>query len=197
MNKNHSHKVFNDPEMFAQKFDALERDVWQKPSKVITSLALSDNAVVVEVGAGTGYFTIRLAEYLKNGKVIAFDQAPEMVAYLKKRVDDSVLTNVDVRLSGQRGNVDLEEKIDLVMCVDVYHHIDGRISYFSHLMQYLKHNGKIIIIDRPADSPVVPPHGHQTPPELVIKEMKQAGFELVEELDFLLPYQFYLTFKKV
>lgn len=196
MNKNHSHKAFDDPGMFAQKFDAPERDVWQKPDEVMKSLALPDIAVVVEVGSGTGYFTVRLAEYLKNGKVIAFDQAPEMVAYLKKRVADLGLANVDARLSKEQGNIDLEEKIDLVMCVDVYHHISERISYFSHVMQYLNHDGKIVIIDRPADSPVSPPHGHQTPPELVIKEMKQAGFELMEELDFLSPYQFYLTFRK-
>lgn len=197
MYMNYSHKAFDDPEMFAQKFDAPERDVWQKPDEVIRALALPDNAVVVEVGAGTGYFTVRLAEYLKNGKIIAFDQAPEMVAYLKKRIDALELVNVDVRLSGQSGNIDLEERIDLVMGVDVYHHISDRPSYFSHLIQYLNHDGKIVIIDRPANSPVSPPHGHKTPPELVIEEMKQAGLEITEQRDFLLPYQFFLTFEKV
>jgi cyclopropane fatty-acyl-phospholipid synthase-like methyltransferase len=191
----HSHKAFDNPEMFAKRFDAPERDEWQKPDEVIKSLNLPADAVVVEIGAGTGYFAVRLAEHLKNGKVITFDDAPEMAAYLKKRVEDSGLTNIDVRLSEKGGNINLEEKAALIMCVDAYHHIAERIAYFSHLAPHLDHDGKLVIIDRAASAPVGPPPAARTPPELVTKEMEQAGFELVQELDFLLPYQFYLAFR--
>ncbi len=193
-NHNHSHNTFDNPEMFAQKFDGSERDEWQKPNEVIKSLNLSSSAVVVEIGAGTGYFTVRLAEHLKDGKVITLDTAPKMAEYLKKRVMGAGLSNVDVRLSEDNAEIPLEEKVDLVMCVDAYHHITDRVSYFSHLIQYLKQGGKIIIIDRSTNSPESPPSSHRTPPELVKKEMMLAGLELVQELDFLLPYQFYLAF---
>ncbi len=193
----HLHQAFDNPELFAKRFDAQERDEWQKPEQVIDALNLSDNATVVEIGAGTGYFTVRLAEHLKNGNVIALETSPKMAAYLKNRVGGSALKNVHVRLSESGGQTNLPEKIDLIMCVDSYHHITDRVVYFSHLKQQLKQGGRLIIIDRPADSPVVPPHGHQTPPDVVKKEMKEAGFELTQELDFLLPYQFYLAFEPI
>lgn len=191
----HSHNAFDNPEMFAKKFDGSERDKWQKPDEVIKSMNLSSSAVVVEIGAGTGYFTVRLAKHLKDGKVITLDTSPKMAEYLKKRVVGAGLPNVDVRLSKDNAEISLKEKIDLVMCVDAYHHITDRIPYFSHLVQYLKQDGKIIIIDRSENSPESPPSSHRTPPELVKKEMILAGLELVQELDFLLPYQFYLAFK--
>lgn len=191
----HSHKAFDNPEMFVKKFDGAERDEWQKPNEVIKALNLSSNSVVIEIGAGTGYFTVRLAEHLKDGKVLAIDEAPKMVAYLKKRIDTLKLTNVEVRLSEKVNNIHLQEKADIIMCVDSYHHIPERTSYFSHLIPSINHDGKIIIIDRAASAPVAPPPKHRTPPELVKKEMEQAGFELAEELDFLLPHQFYLAFK--
>jgi cyclopropane fatty-acyl-phospholipid synthase-like methyltransferase len=191
----HSHQPFDNPELFTKRFDAPERDEWQKPEQVIDALNLSDNATVVEVGAGTGYFTVRLAEHLKNGNVIALETSPKMAAYLENRVGGSALKNVHVRLSEPGGQTNLPGKIDLIMCVDSYHHIKDRVVYFSHIKQQLKLGGMLVIIDRPTDSPVVPQHGHQTPPEVVKKEMKEAGFDLTQELDFLLPYQFYLAFK--
>lgn len=191
----HSQTAFDNPAMFAKKFDAPERDAWQKPDEVIDSLRLSDNAVVVEIGAGTGYFTVRLSDHVKNGRIIALDQAPQMVEFLKKRVEELGLTNVDVRLAKQNGSMRLQEKADVILCVDVYHHIEDRSSYFSSVAQNLKRNGTIVIIDLPVDSPMTTRHAHRTPAELVKKEMEQAGLLLVEELDFLLPYQFYLAFK--
>ena len=195
MKDSHSHHEFDNPEMFAKMFDANERDLWQKPNEVIESLGLKDNDVVVEIGAGTGYFTIKLAEYLKQGTVISFDKSRKMVEYLRKRVSDLSFSNVDVRHL-EDGRMDLKEKTALIMCVDVYHHIGERILFFSSLKQYLNSDGLIVIIDRPVNSPVSPPHGHQTPPELVKQEMEQAGFKLVDVFDFLQPYQFYLAFKK-
>ena len=193
----HSHHAFDNTELFTKRFDAPERDEWQKPSQVIDSLNLPDDSTVAEIGAGTGYFTVRLAKHLKKGKVIVLESAPKMAAYLEDRVEKLSLTNVDILLSETGNQMYLPEKVDLIMCVDSYHHITERVSYFSSLKQQLKHGGRIVIIDRPADSPVAPPHEYQTPPELVEKEMKQAGLELAQKFDFLLPHQFYLSFKPI
>lgn len=191
----HAHTSFDNPEKFAGLFDSSERDEWQKPDEVIRSFKLPNDAVAVDIGAGTGYFTIRLAQYLKNGRVIALDEAPKMVAHLKKRVEELEFTNVDVRLSEQGRNIYLHEKADLMTCIDAYHHIAERTAYFSHLKQYINQGGKLVIIDRAVSSPVGPPSALRTPPELVKKEMERAGFELIQALDILLPYQFYLAFK--
>ncbi|MGV8142801.1 MAG: class I SAM-dependent methyltransferase [Candidatus Pacearchaeota archaeon] len=193
----HSNHSFDNTELFSKRFDAIERDEWQKPKQVIDSLNLPEDATVLEIGAGTGYFTIRLAEYLKNGKVIALESSSKMVEYLDARIKKLSLSNVNVILSETVNYPPLTEKLDMIMCVDSYHHIMKRVDYFSDLKKLLNLNGKIVIIDRPKDSPVAPPHGHQTPPELIKNEMKQAGLELIQKFDFLLPHQFYLEFKPI
>ena len=193
----HSHHTFDNTELFAKRFDAPERDEWQKPGQVIDSLDLPDDSTVAEIGAGTGYFTVRLAKHLKKGKVIVLESSPKMVEYLEDQLGKMSLTNVDILLSETGNQICLPEKADLIMCVDSYHHVTERVSYFSSLKQQLRRSGRIVIIDRPADSPDAPPHEHQTPPELVEKEMTQAGLELFQKFDFLLPYQFYFSFKPI
>lgn len=192
-----SHHSFDDPEAFSKRFDAPERDEWQKPDRVIEAFQLSDDATVAEIGAGTGYFVVRLAKHLKRGKVIALDEEPKMVDFLKKRIQQLGLTNVEVRLS-RRGDPDnWMEKLDLILCVDAYHHIADRISYFSNYHRYLKGNGKLVIIDRVASSRVVPPAHLRISTELVKQELKEAGFVPVQEMDFLLPDQFYIAFAPI
>jgi cyclopropane fatty-acyl-phospholipid synthase-like methyltransferase len=193
----HSHNVFDNPEMFIEKFDGAERDEWQKPDEVIESFNLSDDAVVVEIGSGTGYFAVRLAEHLKNGKVIAFDQSANMTAYLENRVRKLGLTNVEVHTSAPEGNITLEEKADLIFSVDVYHHLQDRTAYFSKLASLLTPEGKLVIIDRTEEKIKGQPSGHRVSAEKAKEEMKEAGFEFVENFDFLLPVQYYLTFKLI
>jgi len=204
MNENHHssehssqpfHHAFDNPHLFAEKFDNPERDLWQKPSEVLTSLALADDAIVVEIGPGTGYFTIRLAEQVKRGKVIAVESSPQMAEYLRNRVEGLGIINVEVLVPENDVIPHLEEKVDLLLCIDVYHHIPERISYFSHLKKDLRAGGKLVIIDRAATAPIGPPLEHRISPELVQEEMIQAGFQLVQQSDFLLPYQYVLSFR--
>lgn len=184
---------FDDVEELSKRFDAAERDEWQMTEEAIDSFDLTDDATVAEVGAGSGYFTVRLAERLRRGKVIGLDKEPEMVAYLKNRAEKLGLTNVDARLAKTGAEVDLEEKVDLILCVDTYHHMPNTVSYFSSFIEHLKTGGRLVIIDRKTSSPEGPPSEHGTPPELVKKEMEEAGFKPVKDLDFL-PYQFYIVF---
>jgi cyclopropane fatty-acyl-phospholipid synthase-like methyltransferase len=187
--------AFDNPENFVEKFDGAKRDEWQKPDEVIRTFNLPDDAVVVEIGSGTGYFAVRLAGQVKNGKVIAFDQSANMVSYLEDRVSELGLNNIDAHTTEPDGSIALEEKADLIFSVDVYHHMQDQIPYFSNLASQLKPEGKLVIIDRTEEEVEGQPSGHRIPVEKVKEEMKEAGFELVEELDFLLPIQYYLTFK--
>lgn len=192
--QNHSHSPFDNPEQFIEKFDGAERDKWQKPDQVIASLNLPDNAIVVEIGSGTGYFAVRLAELVKNGKVIAFDQSAGMTAYLENRIHKLGLNNVKAQTIASDSNIPLQEKVDLIFLVDVYHHMINRSPYFSRLATHLKPEGKLVIIDRTAEKVVGQPSGHRVPAEKIKEEMKIAGFTLIQELDFLQPVQYYLTF---
>lgn len=191
-----SQNVFDNPELFIEKFDGAERDEWQKPNEVIRAFGISSDAVVAEIGAGTGYFAVRLAEHVKDGDIFAFEQAPKMADYLRNRVDKLGLSNVDVRMTESDGSLVLEKPADLIFSVDVYHHIQDRAGYFAKLLEHLKPEGILVVIDRTEEKVKGQPTGHRVPTSKVKEEMKQAGFELFQELDFLLPVQYYLAFKQ-
>ncbi len=194
---NDSKNVFDNPELFIEKFDGADRDDWQKPNEVIEAFDIPPDAVVVEIGAGTGYFAVRLAEHLKDGRIIAYEQAPKMADYLKDRIDKLGFSNVDVRMTEQDGSLVLEKPADLIFSVDVYHHIQDRAAYFANVRRHFKTNSVLVVIDRTEEEVEGQPTGHRIPSAIVKEEMQEAGFALVHELDFLLPTQYYLAFKRV
>jgi len=190
----HHHHSFDDPGAFAQRLEAPERDAWQKPDDVMASFQLAADATVAEIGAATGYFVVRLARRLNKGTVIGLDTEPKMVAYLQQRAAELGLANVDARLVQQSEAIPLTEQVDLLLCVDTYHHIPDRVSYFSNYTKHLKRGGKLVIIDRAVSAPEGRPADLRLPTETVKQELAEAGFTLVTDLDFLQPYQYYLGF---
>ena len=189
--QSHQHS-FRDAEKWAHVFDDPERDAWQKPHEVIQTLALEPDARVADLGAGTGYFAARLANMLSGGRVYAVDIEPDMVRYLESRAKREGLRNI-FALKGEADDPRLPEKVDLVLVVDVYHHIEARADYFRRLRQSLRPGGRVAIIDFKLDSPAGPPRAARIAPEAVIAEMKAAGYALAAEHDFL-PYQHFLVF---
>jgi predicted methyltransferase len=166
----HDHS-FHGAQQWAQVFDDPKRDAWQKPHEVIQALGLQPDAVVADVGAGTGYFTMRLAHMASRGTVYAVDAEPDMVAYLRRRAEQAGLANVRaVQASGDDPR--LPEKADVILFVDVYHHIADRQRYFARLRNALK----------------------AVSPDAVKRELAGAGYALAAEHDFL-PYQYYLVFR--
>src|SRR5205085_12586004 len=134
--QNHQH-TFEDAGRWAGVFDDPKRDEWQKPHEVILALALAPDAVVADIGAGTGYFAVRLARMLPKGKVYAADVEPQMVRHLAARAKRDELANMQA-VQSDFDDARLPEKVDLILFVDVVHHIDGRESYFRRLKQSLK-----------------------------------------------------------
>jgi len=120
----HQHS-FGDAERWSHVFDDPQRDAWQKPHAVIEALALAPDAVVADIGAGTGYFAVRLANMLSRGRVYGVDIEPEMVKYLAERAKREKLPNL-VALAGAPEDPRLPEKVDLVLLADVFHHIEHR-----------------------------------------------------------------------
>ena len=190
--ESHQHS-FGDAEKWAHVFDDPRRDEWQKPHEVIGALALKPDASVADLGAGTGYFSARLANMLRKGRVYAVDLEPDMVKHLAKRAKDEHLPNL-VAVQASAGDARLPAKVDLVLLVDVYHHIDAREAYFRKLRGALKPDGRVAIIDFRMDSPEGPPKAARLTPQAVEQEMKAAGYRLVEQHDFL-PRQYFLVFR--
>ena len=88
----------------------------------------------------------------------------------------------------------LPEKVDLILVVDTYHHIDARAEYFRRLRNALRPGGRIAIVDFKLDSPYGPPRAARLAPEAVKAEMEAAGFAVAAEHSFL-PYQYFIVFK--
>ena len=190
----HTHQHgFDGAEHWAKVFDDPARDAWQKPHEVIQALKLKPDAIVADIGAGTGYFAVRLAHMTPKGRVYAVDTEPDMVKYLGERAQKSGVKNLTPVLAAPF-NPKLPEKVDLVLMVDVYHHIDQRDAYFRKLAGKLKPGGRIAIIDFTKESPVGPPVASRVAASEVKAEMKIAGYALATEHKFL-PNQYFLVFK--
>jgi len=184
---------FGDAEKWSKIFDDPERDAWQKPHEVIQALALKPGAVVADIGAGTGYFTVRFARMLPKGHVYGVDTEPAMVKHLAERAQREGLKNITA-VAAKPGNPQLPEQADLVIFVDVYHHVEERERYFRSLQKTLRPGGRVAVIDFRLDSPVGPPRKARVAPETVKAEMKRAGYVLAQEHPFL-PNQYFLVFK--
>jgi ubiquinone/menaquinone biosynthesis C-methylase UbiE len=181
-------------ENLAKVFDSSERDDWQKPDEVIEFLGEIKDKTIVDVGSGSGYFSFRLVKAGAN--VIAADIDSEFLQIIEKKQKE---LNIDqdelktVRIDENKLNIDTRSA-DIVFLVNAYHHISDRVNYFSSVNSTLKEDGKIVIVDFYKKTlPVGPPKNHKISKEVVLKELKEAGYEKVEINTELLEYQYIIT----
>ena len=187
------HHRFDDPAQWAQRFEGPERDAWQRPDLVVSSLALAPDARVADVGAGTGYFSVRLARAVPQGRVWAVDVEPTMVRWVLDRARREQIANLTAVLAAPDDAL-LPEPVDVVLVVDTYHHIDARTAYFARLRGSLRPSGRVAIVDFRMDSPEGPPVGMRLAPEAVRAEMEAAGYALAGSVDGL-ARQYMLIFR--
>ena len=188
----HEHR-FGDPEKWAKVFDDPKRDAWQMPHEVIRALALGPDAVIADIGSGTGYFSVRFAHMVPQGRVYGVDTEPGMVKYLAERAKREGLGNLGA-VAATPGDPRLPEKVDLAIMVDVFHHVEERVRYFGKLRDSLKPGGRVAIIDFRMESPQGPPKAARIAPQQVKAELERAGYALEREHDFL-PNQYFLVFR--
>lgn len=194
MHGHHGPHRFQGAEEWAKAFDDPARDEWQKPDLVVKSLGLAEDAVVADIGAGTGYFAVRLARALPRGKVFGVDVEPDMVRYLRERAHKEGLPNL-VSLLSPPDDPKLPEAVDMVLVVDTVHHIEQRVAYFGKVKASLKPGGKVVIVDfKLGPIPVGPPEPMRLSPSVVTDEMKAAGLALVALDEGTLPYQYVATY---
>ena len=187
----HQHS-FSGAEEWAHVFDDPKRDTWQKPHEVIKALSLKPDAVIADIGSGTGYFAVRLANMVPKGRVYGVDIEPDMVKYLSDRAKREKRDNI-VAMRGSPNDPRLPEKVDLILMVDVFHHIEDRSSYFRKLQTSLKPGGRIAIIDFRMDSADGPPKAARVPANRVLDELRRAGYAVSAQHRFL-PNQYFLVF---
>lgn len=171
-----------------------DRDAWQRPDQVMDALQIGEGSVVADLGAGGGWFTVRLARRVgPNGKVYAEDIQSEMIGAIERRVQREGLRNVTT-VMGTAVDPRIPEKVDAVLIVDTYHEMDQPVVLLRNLARTLKPNGVIGIVNFTKDGGGPgPAMDERVEPAKVIADAKAAGLELKRRDDFL-RYQYLLTF---
>jgi SAM-dependent methyltransferase len=188
----HHHHRFEDAEAWAKQFDDPSRDAWQRPEAVLDFIGLAPDAKVADLGAGTGYFTVRLARRVPRGQVLASDIEPDMVRYLGERAAEEGLDNV-LPIQGKPDDPALPEAVDVAFMCNVAHHIEDRTGYFRKLAAQLQPGGRVIVVDFEKDAPddvPGPPPAMRVARDALVAELELAGFELVRADGAILPHQY-------
>jgi SAM-dependent methyltransferase len=175
-----------------------DRDLWQMPEQIMDVLGIAEASIVADVGAGSGWFTVRLARRVgPNGVVYAQDVQPEMIAAITRRVEREELTNV-VPTRGDESDPRLPaNRLDAIVLVGVYYEIRDKVTMLRNLAAALKPQGRIGVVDfklQPAGGPG-PELSERFDPQIVIRDGATAGLQLQSHETFL-PYQYLLVFSK-
>jgi SAM-dependent methyltransferase len=189
------HGLHRDSKAYIAALEDPKRDAYQKPNEVMEALGAKEGDVIADIGAGSGYFTIRLAHHVgSTGRVYAIDISPDMVRHLHERVRDMKLLNVSPILARANDPL-LPQPVDRFLIVNVWHHIEDQASYLGLLKKLLKRGGQVVMIDfHKRDLPVGPPVAMKIAREDLIRQMETHGFRLAKEHAFL-PYQYFLVFE--
>lgn len=174
-----------------------ERNEEENTNLAIANIKLPENAVIADIGAGTGYYSFPLAEKVSRGKVYAVEIQDELIRFLeekKKQLQDSVVMIV----KGSPASPNLPAaSIDLAIMVDVYHELEFPHEMLQSLKTALKPGGKILLIEYRGEDPQVPIKAlHKTTVQQLNKEFASNGFQLNFKGDFL-PIQHFLLYEKM
>jgi len=177
--------------------EGADRSEWQQPDRVMDALLIADGFRVADVGAGGGWFTIRLARRVgPNGRVYAEDIQPEMIVSIEQRVKREDLKNVEIR-SGTASDPNLPKGLNAVLMVDTYPQIREPIAVLTSIAASLAPNGKLGIVDFKPDGAggPGPDLSERISPDVIKRQAAAAGLKLISHETFL-KYQYLLIFGK-
>ena len=177
--------------------DAPDRDLWQRPDQIMDALGIADASVVADIGAGSGWFTIRLARRVgPRGIVYAEDVQKEMINAIVRRVGREGFNNVKPQLGTNNDPHLPESSLDAVLMVDAYHEVVDRVTMLGNMAKSLKPQGRLGIVDFRLDGTGPgPAPDERVSPDVVVNDAKKAGLKLIRQEPFL-PFQYFLIFGK-
>ena len=174
-----------------------DRDAWQRPDQIMDKLGIGEGSLVADLGAGGGWFTIRLAHRVgPNGHVYAEDIQHQMIEAIKRRLAREQLEDRVTTILGSASDPGLPRKVDAVLIVDAYHEMEHPVMLLRNAAAALKPNGRIGIVNSKKDGHGPgPPMEERVDPERVIRDAEAAGLRLLERPTFL-RYQYMLVLGK-
>ncbi|NEO42482.1 MAG: class I SAM-dependent methyltransferase [Moorea sp. SIOASIH] len=167
----------------------------EQPSLVIDALNLQPTDTVADIGAGTGYFSFRIAPLLPEGKVLAVDIQPEMIDVIDFLTEDNNVNNVDTILGSLTDPKLPENSINLALMVDVYHELEYPREMMESIVKALKPEGRVVLVEYRKENPLIPIKGlHKMTQKQVKKEMEDVNL-IWQETNNSLPSQHLMVFK--
>ena len=161
-------------------FESPGRDERLHINRVMDILGINAGKNVADIGAGSGWFTVRAAKRVGDGSVYAVDINPEAVSYINARTEKEKLQNVKAILS-QPDDPKLPAKsVDAVLLLKTYHEVEHPVDLLRNLRAALRAGAQVGIIDRNGNG-----ENHGIGSEVVIREAKEAGYRLVQQYDFV------------
>lgn len=168
----------------------------EMPDEVVANLNLKPTDVVADIGAGSGYFSFRMAKLLPQGRVLAVDIQPEMLTLIENRKRSDGVNNVDTILGDINDTRLPANSVDLILLVDAYHEFSHPWEMMQSMVSAMKSGGRIVLLEYRAEDRTVPIRPlHKMTQDQVKKEMGVFGLQFVETLDFL-PWQHMMVFSK-
>jgi predicted methyltransferase len=163
-----------------------DREQWQKVPEIFSAMKVSAGSRVADLGAGTGFFTARLARVVgPTGRVFAVDINPNTVRDLVARAVREKLENVEV-IAGAPADPRLPTSLDAVLIVNTYHEMQEHQAVLDKVRQALKLEGRLVIVEpiaqaREKTSRTEQQANHEIAIRYVLEDLRQAGFEIVEQ----------------
>jgi len=173
------------------RLDDPGRDQWQQPDLVLSALGLTQESVVCEIGAGTGYFALRLAKLA--AWVYAVDVEPQLLSLLRDRAATAGVQNLTPVLGLSMDPLIPPDTCDLALVVNTFHHVPDKAAYLRRLRSALRRGGRVVIVDfHKRDLPVGPPAEHKLDREECLDHVGSAGMRVRSDIETL-PYQYFFV----
>ncbi len=191
---------YDDKEAALARFEEPDRDAWAKPAQVVAELGITAEMDLADIGAGSGYFTRRLATEAPKGTTYAIDVDADFKDHIESELEAWQTPNIVTRLAVYEHPLLPEDSVDLVFISNTYSFLQDRVTYFKAVHKALRHDGKLAVIDWRADvdcprATGCPRPKQRIPEAFAREELGRAGFTVLERFDFL-PYQYFLLLER-